>query len=84
MIDLAPKNPFALPSVLQIDPSASSAQGLVMHGRTLEVVRALTREDAAMRKEDGEKSRQKADKRNTYLMREGGEFLWLECTLSRF
>ena len=74
MIGLTPKNPFAMPSVLQIDPSASTAEKLVLHGRTLEVVRALTREDAALKKEDGEKSRQKADKRNTYLMREGGEF----------
>jgi nucleolar protein 4 len=72
-IDLTPKNPFAMPSVLQIDPSAGTASKLVLHGRTLEVVRALTREDAALKKEDGERSRLKADKRNTYLMREGGE-----------
>lgn len=76
MIDLnTPKNPFAMPSVLQIDPSASAASKLVLHGRTLEVVRALTREDAAVKKEDGERARQKADKRNTYLMREGVIFL---------
>ncbi|KAJ9091072.1 hypothetical protein QFC20_007747 [Naganishia adeliensis] len=64
-------NPFALPSILTVDPSSQAAAKLVIHGRTLDVVRALTREDASMKKEDSEKARQKADKRNTYLMREG-------------
>ncbi|KAJ9111254.1 hypothetical protein QFC22_006554 [Naganishia vaughanmartiniae] len=64
-------NPFALPSILTIDPSSQAAAKLVLHGRTLDVVRALTREDASIKKEDAEKFRQKADKRNTYLMREG-------------
>ncbi|KAJ9107140.1 hypothetical protein QFC19_002800 [Naganishia cerealis] len=64
-------NPFALPSILTIDPSSQAAAKLVLHGRTLDVVRALTREDASVKKEDAEKARQKADKRNTYLMREG-------------
>lgn len=73
-IDLnAPKNPFAMPSVLTIDPSSGAASRLVLHGRTLDVVRALRREDAALKKEDGERARLKGDKRNTYLMREGGE-----------
>jgi nucleolar protein 4 len=66
-------NPFALPSILTVDPSSQAAAKLVIHGRTLDVVRALTREDASMKKEDAEKARQKSDKRNTYLMREGGE-----------
>ncbi|KAJ9095327.1 hypothetical protein QFC21_005693 [Naganishia friedmannii] len=64
-------NPFALPSILTIDPSSQAAAKLVLHGRTLDVVRALTREDASIKKEDAEKFRQKSDKRNTYLMREG-------------
>ncbi|GHJ89425.1 hypothetical protein NliqN6_5827 [Naganishia liquefaciens] len=64
-------NPFALPSILTVDPSSQAAAKLVIHGRTLDVVRALTREDATMKKEDAEKARQKSDKRNTYLMREG-------------
>ncbi len=67
------KNPFALPSLLTVDPSASSVAKLVLHGRALDVVQAVTREDAAQRKEDGARAREKADKRNTYLMREGGE-----------
>jgi nucleolar protein 4 len=46
---------------------------LVLHGRTLDVDRAVTREEAGQMKEDGEKSRERGDKRNTYLMREGGE-----------
>ncbi|KAI9456596.1 hypothetical protein HD554DRAFT_2144789 [Boletus coccyginus] len=63
-----PKNPFSL---LTPDPSADVAKNLVLHGRTLDVVRAVTREQAAKLKEDGEKSREKADKRNLYLLREG-------------
>ncbi|KAF8444032.1 hypothetical protein L210DRAFT_3611317 [Boletus edulis BED1] len=66
-----PKNPFALPSLLTPDPSASAAKNLVLHGRTLDVVRAVTREQATKLKEDHEKSREKADKRNLYLLREG-------------
>lgn len=31
-------------------------------------------------KEDGERAREKADKRNTYLMREGGTFLYRSIT----
>jgi nucleolar protein 4 len=45
----------------------------VLHGRTLDVVRAVTRDVAGKLKEDGEKQREKADKRNMYLLREGGE-----------
>ena len=45
----------------------------MLHGRTLDVVHAVTREDAGKLKEAGEKAREKADKRNMYLLREGGE-----------
>ena len=65
-------NPFALPSILTADPSSSLASQLVLHGRTLEVSRAVTREEAGRMKEDGERARNAGDKRNTYLMREGG------------
>ncbi|WVQ83912.1 hypothetical protein IAT38_006056 [Cryptococcus sp. DSM 104549] len=68
---IAPKNPFALPSILTADPSSSLASRLVLHGRTLDVTRAVTRETASQMKEDGERQRQSSDKRNTYLMREG-------------
>lgn len=75
-VDISTKNPFSMgaPSVLQVDPSSSAASRLVLHGRTLDVVRALTREDATMKKEDAERQRMKSDKRNTYLMREGVVF----------
>ncbi|KIK98638.1 hypothetical protein PAXRUDRAFT_823683 [Paxillus rubicundulus Ve08.2h10] len=65
------KNPFVLPSILTPDPSASVAKNLVLHGRTLDVVRAVTRDQADKLKEEGERSREKADKRNIYLLREG-------------
>jgi nucleolar protein 4 len=67
------KNPFAMASILAPDPSAASAQSLVLHGRTLDVVHAVTRDEAGKLKEAGEKARQKADKRNLYLLREGGK-----------
>ncbi|KAF9050815.1 hypothetical protein BDZ89DRAFT_1057238, partial [Hymenopellis radicata] len=65
------KNPFVLPSILTPDPSSSLAQSLVLHGRTLDVVRAVTRDEAGRLKEEGERRREKADKRNMYLLREG-------------
>ncbi|KAG6334847.1 hypothetical protein ID866_4237 [Astraeus odoratus] len=66
-----PQNPFTNPSILTPDPSSSIAKNLVLHGRTLDVVRAVTRDQAAKLKEEGEKAREKADKRNIYLLREG-------------
>ena len=68
------KNPFKLPSILTPDPSSSLAQSLVMHGRTLDITRAVTREEAGHLRELGEKQREKQDKRNLYLMREGGAY----------
>lgn len=75
------KNPFALPSILTADPSSSLASRLVLHGRSLEVSRAVTREEASQMKEDSERARERGDKRNTYLMREGGG-LWLMFKLT--
>ncbi|KAI0371919.1 RNA-binding domain-containing protein [Pilatotrama ljubarskyi] len=65
------KNPFKMPSLLTPDPSASVAKNLVLHGRTLDVSRAVTRDEATRLKEIGERQREKADKRNLYLLREG-------------
>ena len=59
--------------MLTPDPSSSMAQGLVLHGRTLDVVWAVTRNEATKLKEEGERKREKADKRNMYLLREGGK-----------
>jgi nucleolar protein 4 len=67
-------NPFKLPSLLTPDPSASVAQNLVLHGRTMDVIRAVTREEAGKLKEAGERQREKADKRNLYLLREGSKY----------
>ena len=61
-----------MPSILTPDPSSTLAQNLVLHGRTLDVVRAVTRDEAGKLKEAGEKMREKSDKRNMYLLREGG------------
>jgi len=71
--DQAKPNPFKLPSILTPDPSSSLAQSLVLHGRTLDVVRAVTRGEATKLKEEGERKREKVDKRNVYLLREGGK-----------
>jgi len=80
----AKKNPFVLPSILTPDPSSSLAQSLVLHGRTLDVVRAVTRDQASKLKEEGERARQKADKRNMYLLKEGGKDspLWFGSILT--
>jgi nucleolar protein 4 len=62
-----------MPSILTPDPSSSLAKNLVLHGRTLDVVRAVTRDQADKLREEGERAREKADKRNLYLLREGSE-----------
>jgi nucleolar protein 4 len=36
-------------------------------------VRAVTRDEATKLKEEGERKREKVDKRNVYLLREGGK-----------
>jgi hypothetical protein len=41
---------------------------------TFDVLRARTRKDALIKKEDSEKARQKADKGKTYLMRKDGTY----------
>lgn len=64
-------NPFAAPSILTVDPSSSLAANLVMHGRVLDVEFAVTREEAAKLKDESDRRKEKVDKRNTYLMREG-------------
>lgn len=46
----------------------------MLQGRTLDVVRAVTRDEAGKLKEEGERQREKADKRNLYLLREGSTY----------
>ena len=60
-------------SILTPDPSSSFARSLVLRDRTLDVVRAVTRDEATKLREEGLQQREKADKRNLYLLREGGE-----------
>jgi nucleolar protein 4 len=66
-------NPFTLNSVLTADPSSSLAQNMTLNGRVLDVNWAVTREQAGALKEENDRRKEKVDKRNTYLMREGGE-----------
>ena len=65
----ARKNPFTL---LAVDPSSSRAERFVLHGRTLDVAVAVSRDKAEELRETGERAREKKDTRNLYLMREGG------------
>ncbi|CED82368.1 Nucleolar protein fibrillarin NOP77 (RRM superfamily) [Phaffia rhodozyma] len=67
----AASNPFTLSSVLTADPSSSLASNMVLNGRVLDVDWAVTREEAGKMKEENERRKEKVDKKNTYLMREG-------------
>ena len=72
-----------MPSILTPDPSSSLAKSLVLQGRTLDVVRAVTRDEAGRLKDEGERRREKADKRNMYLLREGGGFWFNSLSLMK-
>ncbi|KAG8987857.1 RNA recognition motif-containing protein, partial [Tulasnella sp. 427] len=62
-------------SILTPDPSSSVVAKLVLMGRTLDVVPALSKDDAGQLKEAAEKMKEKrADNRNLYLLREGVVF----------
>ncbi|CAO1625472.1 unnamed protein product [Parajaminaea phylloscopi] len=64
-------NPFSMTSVLTADPSAPLTASFNIRGRVLNVIPAVEREKADLLTVAGQKARQKQDKRNTYLMREG-------------
>ena len=53
----------------------------MLHGRTLDVTRAVTRDEAGKLKEAAERQREKADKRNLYLLREGSKSITICCFL---
>lgn len=56
------------------DPGSSTASRLVLHGRVLAAVSAVSKTDADNLREDRDKQgAAKTDRRNLYLMREGGE-----------
>jgi nucleolar protein 4 len=61
------------PSLLTADPSSETASKLSLHGRVLGVSRAVSRDEADKLREDRDKKGVgKTDRRNLYLMREGG------------
>nr|CDI51437.1 related to Nucleolar protein NOP4 [Melanopsichium pennsylvanicum 4] len=68
------KNPFAMPSVLTADPAAPLTASLNLHGRVLNVIPAVARDEASKLETSGRKEREKGDKRNTWLLREGVPF----------
>ncbi|CAD6906339.1 unnamed protein product, partial [Tilletia caries] len=63
--------PQGVQSVLTADPSAPLASTLTLHGRLLSILPAVERTTAEKIGSAALRERQKADKRNTYLMREG-------------
>lgn len=67
-------NPFAMPSVLTADPAAPLTASLNLHGRVLNVIPAVARDEASRLETSGRKEREKGDKRNTWLLREGVPF----------
>lgn len=68
---------MSLPSLLTPDPSAGVVRSLVLNGRTLDVVRAVERVEAGKLLSEGVRKRRKEDKRNLYLLREGGTYTTL-------
>ncbi|TIB30165.1 hypothetical protein E3P84_03445 [Wallemia ichthyophaga] len=69
--DSMKQNPFQTSSILTADPTSKSAHSLTLQGRVLDVVKAVSRDEAVEKKEEGEKVKHKKDKRNVYLIREG-------------
>ncbi|TIC41349.1 hypothetical protein E3Q06_01607 [Wallemia mellicola] len=69
--DSMKQNPFQTSSILTADPTSKSAQRLTLQGRVLDVIKAVSRDEAVEKKEEGDKIKHKKDKRNVYLIREG-------------
>ena len=67
-------NPFTIPSVITPDPSAPMVSQFTLHGRVLNIVRAVNREKATQLEASARKTREKSDKRNTWLLRESVPF----------
>lgn len=69
-------------SLLMADPTMSGAGALTLHGRVLAAVSAVSKDDADKLREDRDKKgAAKTDRRNLYLMREGGKSGFLILTL---
>ncbi|RUS22492.1 hypothetical protein BC937DRAFT_88752 [Endogone sp. FLAS-F59071] len=60
-------------SVLTPDPGSGMTSAFMLHARVLDVVRAVERGEAGKLAETNMRKREREDKRNVYLMREGGE-----------
>lgn len=65
------KNPFTAQSVLTADPSAPLTSSLHLHGRVLSITLAVEKDTAETMSNKNRSAREKKDKRNTFLMREG-------------
>lgn len=61
-------------SILTADVAAPLTSKLTLHGRLLAVTPAIKREDAQAMESSAAAARQKGDKRNTWLLREGVPF----------
>ncbi|CAG8576134.1 9125_t:CDS:2, partial [Dentiscutata heterogama] len=61
-------------SVLTADPSDSQALKFTLHGRVLSIVKAVDRDEAHRLTEENKNKKQKEDRRNTYLIKEGVVF----------
>ena len=72
---------MSLPSLLTPDPTSGVAKNLVLRGRTLDVVRAVERVEASKLLSEGVKKRRKEDKRNLFLLKEGGERSPCSCEI---
>lgn len=58
------------------DPGSSRSSRLTLHGRVLAAVSAVSKDDADKFREDRDKQgAAKTDRRNLYLMREGGKLI---------
>ena len=66
------KRELGYKSILTADPSDSLVAKFTLHGRVLSVTRAVEREEAKKIKDNNRIKKRQEDKRNMYLMREGG------------
>ncbi|CAG8795495.1 46225_t:CDS:10, partial [Gigaspora margarita] len=58
-------------SVLTADPSNSQAHKFTLHGRVLSIVKAVDRDEAHRLTEENKNKKQREDRRNIYLIKEG-------------
>jgi nucleolar protein 4 len=68
-----PKASATLASVLTPDPSSSLAKDLVLHGRALYIVPAVSKEEISKLNEERARKTEKVSGRNLHLLEEGGK-----------